>query len=268
MKQEILYWMRTWDLEDNLIYKKSATSQACFVRDNITDGLLKAHCFVVSTHYSKSCLLPVYYIKMRNGIKLIMRCNFYDWKLSVEIPESYDNLPVDYLPKDCMTFSMVEDPLEPIPSCYLEGFKEEWCYGAYNPQNPSKRFTIEVPNDYCLFTVIHYLKHAYPDIEFDMNQDTRTSEEITAAIEKILDENGYNDMYDRKDFGKVFKSRRMSLYEIIWRLHYKIETLYYEKKVDKNSLGEGDNLAFHVDMIMRYPEIHKEFLMEEYLYND
>ena len=32
---ELLYWMRKWELDDNLIYKKASESQACWVRDKI-----------------------------------------------------------------------------------------------------------------------------------------------------------------------------------------------------------------------------------------
>ena len=76
----------------------------------------------------------MYFLKLRNGIKLIMRCNFYDWKVSVEIPDDYEPLPKDYLPTDCLSHSMVENKGERIAPCYMEGFRKEWCYDAYIPE--------------------------------------------------------------------------------------------------------------------------------------
>lgn len=260
--------MRLTDLDDKLIYKKAASEQMIFVRDTICMNLLKTHAFVISTHYSKSCKLPVYFIQMRNGIKLIMRCNFYDWKVSVEIPEEYPCLPFDYLPQDCLTYSMVENKNDKIHSCYLEGFKEEWCYDAYDPAGNHK-FTIEVPNNYCLFVIIHLLKHAYPDIEFNVDNDKRTVEEIKQSIDSIFDNNGFNDIYERENFGKVFKERQMSSYDILWSTYCKIDKLRSDKIISYDDFDVCcDDPQKFADIIVKFPNVHKEFLFEESVYNE
>lgn len=263
----LLYWMRKWELADTLCYKKAAEMQACFVRDKICGNLLKSCGFVVNTHMSKSCELPVYYVKLRNGIKLTMRNNFYDWKMSVEIPDAYDNLPVDYLPLDCLSHRMVERPIEAIAPCYLEGFKTEWCYGAYDPQNPSKKFTIEIPDNERLYVIVHCLKHAYPDVVFNVEDDKRSMEDITKAIDAIYDTNGYNDWEEEKFLGKTTKRRVMSGWEILWRTYCKIDDLYHDNKISVERVTTNGTPKQFAEAIGEFPEVHQEFLLEEWLFN-
>ena len=266
MATELQYWMRKWELDDNLIYKKAGESQACWVRGKICGNLLKTRCFVVSTHHSKSCRLPVYYMKMRNGIQLIMRCNFHDWKVSVEIPESYEPLPANYLPADCFSHDRVEHEGEKIPSCYCEGFEEEWCFDAYNPQQPPKKFTVEIPDDERLYVVLHYLKHAYPDIVFNIEDDKRTVDEIKQALDEIFDKNGFSDLRDDNSWGKVVKRPVMSGYEIIWRTYNKLDDMYYGHEIDiKEFPSVSDDTQKYAEAIVKFPEAHAEFLMEEWM---
>ena len=56
----LLEFMRDFEYNDNLLWKKKAEEQLIFVRD-IIGALAKSPIFVVSTHYSKSCLLQEYY---------------------------------------------------------------------------------------------------------------------------------------------------------------------------------------------------------------
>ena len=268
-KIELDYWKRKWELDENLIYKKAALSQASFVKGSICGNLLKARGFVVSTHCSKSCELPVYFIKLRNGIKLIMRCNFYDWKISVDIPEEYDILPANYLPTDCLSHCLVENATDKIPLCYLEGFKKEWSFDAYIPEQPGKRFTIEIPDDERLYVIIHYLKHAYPDKVFNPEDDQRTIEEIKASVENIINANGYNDWYDDTSWGKPHKRRIMSAWEILWRTYCIMDDMSSEiRKEFGSSMCIENDPQRYAETIKRFPEIHKEFLMEEWMFNE
>ena len=268
-KTELKYWKRKWELDDDLIYKKAGINQAAFVSNKICGNLLKTHGFVVSTHYSKSCELPVYFMKIRNGIKLIMRCNFYDWKLSVEIPEEYNDLPANYLPEDCLSHSMVENKGEKIAPCYCEGFKKEWCYDAYIPERPSKKFTIEIPDDERLYVIIHYLKHAYPDKIFNIDDDKRTVEEIKASIDKILDDNGFNDWKDDVSWGKPCKRRVMSAWEIIWRTYCLIDDLSSEiRAIYGESMCISEDTQRYAECILKFPNVHEEWLKEEWMYSD
>ena len=272
MKQELLYFMRKQELDDNLMWKDASISQEVFVRDTICGNLLKVHGFVVSTHYSKSCELPVYFITMRNGVKLIMRYNFYDWKVSVETPNNQPALPAGYLPTDLMTFSMVDGKLEKIPQCYLEGFKKEWCYDAYDPENIPRKFTIEVPSKYSLYVIIYLLKHAYPNIDVQVDSDTRTPEELTKDINTILDNNGHNEFeVNRFDEKKVAKSRVMSAWEILWQTYKKIDNLKHDEHHNKTEVYDmfpciNESVENYVNVIMKYPEAHEEFLREELMY--
>jgi hypothetical protein len=267
MKENLSYWIRKWDLNEELIYKNAAIEQASFVRDKICGNLLKSQGFVVSTHHSKSCLLPVYYIKARNGIKLIMRCNFYDWKLSVDIPDEWDGIPT--IPLDCLSHHVIEHGFEKIASCYCEGFKEEWCYDAYDPHHPGNKFTIEIPDNYRLYVVIHYLKHTFPDVSFNVELDKRTVNEIKTDIDKILDANGFNNWYDDKFLGIQASRRRMRAWEILWRTYIKIENLYYDRRITAEEFPSiSINAMDFAKFIIRYPEVHAEFLMEEWMYND
>lgn len=269
MKQELMYWMRKWELDENLIYKKAGEKQAAFVRSKICGNLLHTHGFVVSTHYSKSCELPVYFLKLRNGIKLIMRCNFYDWKVSVEIPDDYEPLPKDYLPTDCLSHSMVENKGERIAPCYMEGFRKEWCYDAYIPEQPGKKFSIEIPDDCRLYVIIHRLKHAYPDVAFDPSTDHRTMEQIKESVDKILADNGFLDMRDDVSWGKPVKRSVMSAWEIIWQTYQKMDEMYYDGKMTVKEMPTvSKDSQEYAKVIMRFPEVHEEFLREEWMYND
>lgn len=270
LKEELKYWNRKLKLDDNLIYKNAAETQISFVQNKIVGNLLRTVGFVVSHHYSKSCELPVYFIKMRNGIKIIMRCNFYDWKLSVEIPEEYAVLPPNYLPEDCLSYDMVVNKGQKIPPCYLEGFKEEWCYDAYIPEHPGKKFTVEIPDDERLYVILHYLKHAYPDKTFCINDDKRSVKEIKQSIDKILDANGFNDYREYIFFGKPSKRRVMDAWEIICLTYCK---LYYDldseiREIYGKSICISNDSQCYAECILRFPEIHKEWLMEEWLFND
>lgn len=274
MKQELLHFMRKQKLDDNLMWKDASISQELFVRDTICGNLLKVHGFVVSTHYSKSCELPVYFITMRNGVKLIMRNNFYDWKVSVETPDNQPALPANYLPKDLMSLKMTDGKPQKIPQCYLEGFKKQWCYGGYDPENTARKFTIEVPSKYSLYVIIYLLKHAYPDISILAGTDTRTAEELTKDINTILDNNGHNEFevnrFAEKNKNEA-KSRVMSAWEILWETYKKIEDLKHDEHYNKTEVYDmfpciNESVENYVNVIMKYPEAHEEFLREELMY--
>ena len=142
----LLNWMRTWELDDSLYYKKSAIRQACFMRDEICMRLLKTPCFVISSHVSKSCLLPVYMFRMNNGIEIICRDNFYGWVVSVKTPTPECEV---YLPTDLVHGDDGED----IHHVYCEGFRPEWVY-SYDDNH---RMTFRVDNDYQLWALMRML---------------------------------------------------------------------------------------------------------------
>ena len=244
MKRHLLPWMREWNLSDNLLYKQAAEKQAIFVRDKVGLGLLECTpVFVVSTHKSKSVLLPVYYIKMRNGLELMMRDNFYDWKLSVKIPEGYTSLPLGYIPEDCICGGIGDDK-ENIPSCYLEGFPSDWSFPAYNPLKPGKSFTVEISNDYRLYVVLHALKYAYPNLTFNTDDDHRSLDELEASIKKIHEDNNQGDT---------------DIWELLWKT-------YDSARNEAENYNLKDPHGF-ARCISESPAVHNVFLSEEYCYN-
>ena len=256
--ETLLYHIRKTELDENLIYKKSAESQMSFMRNEIGLNLLKGmHVFVVSTHYSKSCELPVYYIMLDNGIKVIARANFYDWKISVDSPV---DIPAMSVPLDILTGGVKSK----IPDVYLEGFHSSWSYDAYNPMNPGKRFTVEVSDRYRFYVLIHALKNALPDRPIWVNDDKRSVDEIEAAVTKIYKDNGFYEMVPNK-----WDSKKLTGFicgwEILWRTHCAIENLRDTHK----DLSYSDLMDVNKDprmmaeFIMKYPEVHEVFLREE-----
>lgn len=261
-------WMYKWDLDEKLIYKKAAENQAIFVRDDIGMNLLKSRVFIVSTHTSKSCRLPVYYIKMMNGVKVIMRGNFYDWKLSVELPYKYEG--TNLIPEDCISQRMVENKYDKIPSCYLEGFKESWAWDGYNPNNVPQKFTIECPDEYRVYVVLHTLKNAFPNIEYKLEDNKQTKEEIVKFIEKTYNDNGFNETETKTSSnGTVYTRKLAKGWEILWKTHCAIEDLYYDKvcTCDEtyNACEEPEKAA---DFILKYPTVYQAFCSEKSMFKE
>ena len=142
----LLNWMRRWELDDSLYYKTSAIRQVCFMRDEICMRLLKTPCFVISSHVSKSCLLPVYMFRMNNGIEIICRDNFYGWVVSVKTPTPECEV---YLPTDLVHGDDGKD----IHHVYCEGFRREWVY-SYDDNH---KMTFRVDDDYQLWALMRML---------------------------------------------------------------------------------------------------------------
>lgn len=155
-------WMRQniLDADENLIYKKAGVSQCVFVRDRIHPlcamevevgegwgaryDWLEAHPVeVISTHSSKSVPLPVYLIEVP-GLRLVMRNNFYDWKVSVE-----SDRPVEDV------FHGLVRHGEEIHKVYCEGFQSEWVYGPYTPG--AQKFTVSLGGDHELWAFLYLL---------------------------------------------------------------------------------------------------------------
>jgi len=144
---QITQWIRQNDWLEELSFKKLAGTQFCFVRDQLGQSLGFETADVVATHMSKSCLLPVYFLSYK-GLQLIIRDNFYNWKLSVNSPIDLD-LDTDLFIKES----------EDISTLYCEGFKDEWVFGTYAKDH--SKFTIELHNKYHVFALVHQIKSQY-----------------------------------------------------------------------------------------------------------
>ena len=151
---DVTAWLRVNKPDEDLIFAKGLGNQVCFVRDKLCQLLRSTYeewCdnppLVISIHYSKSVKLPVFQINLEKyGIEIVLRCNFYDWKISIK-----SDRPLDF---DHMGLF---NPTEEISYLYCEGFPKDKVYGCYE-QNHSM-FTIEICSNYNLYTFIFLLKN-------------------------------------------------------------------------------------------------------------
>jgi hypothetical protein len=99
-----------------------------------TGSLCKAS--IIGEHRSKSITLPVVEYSLPDGASLVIRNNFYDYKISVVSPQV--GVPDAIL-------SGLTDQNKKISPVYCEGFPEDKVYGS--PAENRNRFTIELANN-------------------------------------------------------------------------------------------------------------------------
>lgn len=151
---DVTAWIRVNEPDENLIYAKGLRDQVCFVRDILCQLLRSTYeewrdnpPLVISTHYSKSVKLPVFQINLEKyGIEMVLRYNFYDWKISVK-----SDKPLDF------DYMGLFNPTEEISYLYCEGFPRDKVYGSYEQSH--SQFTIEIGSHYDLYTFIFLLKN-------------------------------------------------------------------------------------------------------------
>jgi len=119
-------WTSENQPKESLIYGKSASRQFYFVRDSLPsayDSKSYGDCEtkVVSTHRSKSCILPVYELWIKET-RVLFRGNFHDWKVSVQ---SKKPLVVDH--------RLLWDPHNTylLQDVYFEGFSKSDVFPPY-----------------------------------------------------------------------------------------------------------------------------------------
>ena len=146
-------WLMKNKPEEKMLWNKAFWSQALFVRDILPRLFFKTFeeaeknpWLVISEHTSKSIELPVYYLKL-DDVAIIMRENFYNWKVSVI---SANDLSIDS--------AGLFDSSEKIHSVYCEGFDPKWVFDCYD--NNKKEFTVELNSDYNLYTFLFLLNRA------------------------------------------------------------------------------------------------------------
>lgn len=161
---DVTAWARVNKPRETLIYRKEQEEQICFVRDILSDRLIFADMgwdeheepMVISHHYSKSVKLPVFQITREDrGIEFVLRCNIYDWKISVKSEK-----PLDF------DFMELFDPKKVVKDTFCEGFPKDKIYGSYE-QNHSQ-FTIEIGSEYNVYAFFFLLRN-YLGIENDQN---------------------------------------------------------------------------------------------------
>lgn len=158
MKKVLNEWCRDHIPDDKMLWKEGYFDQVNFISRQIPNILAKSYeefkkmteeeIFVISTHMSKSIILPVYNF-VWNGWEFMLRENFYDWKISVIAPEKYKDIEIDFM----NIFNQEQD----YSIHYFEGFNSEWVYESYKKNK--QKFSFEITNNYKLFTFFWILKN-------------------------------------------------------------------------------------------------------------
>lgn len=151
---DLLSWCRVNQPSDEMIYKKVYWTQIMFIRDTINNIFYKSYkeyennpVMVINTHTSKSIKLPVYEINIKkHNLKMILRHNFYDWKVSVI---SNKDISIDFM--------NLFNENDVINSVYCEGFKKEQVFDSF--KNNKKEFTFEIDDNFKLFTFMYILNN-------------------------------------------------------------------------------------------------------------
>ena len=145
-------WALAHEPNDELIFGSGYWEQIMFVRDKLItlfcpdykkhQNFLENNVRVVSTHMSKSVLLPVYQIISPEGTVFTLRYNNYNWKISVKSPSK-------------VTFDFMDlfDPNESINAIYCEGFPHNSVYGPYADNDGD--FTIALYDDFAVWTFFY-----------------------------------------------------------------------------------------------------------------
>ena len=146
MKQDLQEWLNEHISRDELLHGGGLWPQAKFVRDVLPELLFKSFeefeehkPVVISTHTSISVRLPVYQIELPCGMVITMRCNFRDWKVSINSPQ---DINVD--------FAGLFNPETKWHTCHFEGFPGKLVYGAY--ASNKKQFSVEIDSAYDVYT--------------------------------------------------------------------------------------------------------------------
>ena len=219
------------------IYGPLGIKQMYYIEDNLSNSLLGVEAFVVSTHRSKSCNIPVYAMMLENGIKIIMRNNFHDWVLTIMSPKEIS------IPNDLVYGLHVDGNLTPN---YCEGFKEEWVFD-YKTEN-FKNTTVYVSDDLRLFTLLYLLN----------KEDIGVNEKVSEIALKSLN------FESIKTIMKTYMERHKSI-----SLFHELFPKTYRKLTDYN-FCENNNLSIFLKddeevykRISEFDELKRYFLIEK-----
>lgn len=156
---DLLSWSRANIPDDDMIYKNGYWKQILLIRDDInaifytsSEEYNNNPVMVINTHRSKSIKLPVYEINIKKyDLKLILRYNFYNWKISVISKRKIN-----------MYFMDLFNIKENINKVYCEGFKDGQVFPSYN--SSKDKFTLEIRDDYRLYTFMYILNNYFKKI--------------------------------------------------------------------------------------------------------
>ena len=163
IKTPLQEWISAQVVADDMLWKGGFGHQMQFIRDTLT-GVFSVGLeyeerqqtpMVISTHRSKSITLPVVeFSRPDMELRLVVRHNFYNWKLSVI---SGTPIEADFTGLFPITFpTEPEYTGNPLSSVYFEGFPEELVFGYYEPSD-RKQWSAEIHGDYALWTTVYLI---------------------------------------------------------------------------------------------------------------
>lgn len=140
-------WLAENPVDSRMFWKRAAEEQ--FIQLVAIGALLEVEPTVISTHRSKSITLPVVSFERPDiGLLVVIRGNFYDYKLSVRSERPIADAGFADL------FATAPDGSygASLSSCYFEGFPEDLVFGHYS-KNP-RRWSASLGDDKALRDVI------------------------------------------------------------------------------------------------------------------
>ena len=155
-------WINRQTVDDEMLWKGAFGSQMVFIRDTLAMLVRRGLSYeqfndvqvtVISEHRSKSIVLPVVSLERKDiGLRLILRNNFYNWKLSVisdkPIIANFDGLFHTTPPVEP---DYTGNPMNPV---YFEGFPKNLVFGYYEDSELRDRWSAEIHGDYAVWTTV------------------------------------------------------------------------------------------------------------------
>lgn len=196
MRVPLQEWINAQNVSEEMFWKSAWRQQVMFVRDVLT-GLVgwgvdhedrKKMTHVISDHTSKSIRLPVYQIQRPfftpgRELTLVLRENFYNWKLSVISDEP--------ILADFSGLFFTTPPVEPeytgnpLSSCYFEGFPEELVFKYYE-ETDKTRWSAEINGDEALWATVFLILRSLGIVK-PREWITRASHQAHFARERARD---------------------------------------------------------------------------------
>ena len=158
MREHLQHWFMSHRPDEKYFACKAAENQIMFVRDTLMQlvsiGLNYDHRvepYVISTHTSKSVLLPVYEFHREDlGVRITLRDNFFNWMVSVESKHDVDI--------DTTELCNMYAEINPV---YCEGFPRDRVFTSYAKRKVFERavergckFTVELSNNYAVYAFL------------------------------------------------------------------------------------------------------------------
>lgn len=191
MKEPLQKWISEQIVADEMLWKGAWGDQVQFVRDSLAHLVGRGLSYkqfktadvatVISTHRSKSIALPVYELARADlGLRLVLRNNFYDWKLSV--------ISEDPVVADFEGLFRTTSPIEPaytgneLASVYFEGFPRSLVFGYY-AESDRRQWSAAIGGDSAMWTTVFIIMKALGAVK-PMKWHTQESHRAQLAAER------------------------------------------------------------------------------------